>query len=83
MSAPWSRILCHPGLITGVSHTVHYLDKDNKSKFEVTADWGDVLNSTERVLLNLARAFIVNRAQIYCPAFTMYRGHLLQIRALA
>merc|ERR1719491_958238 len=38
---------------------VDYLDKDS-SKFDVAADWGDVLNSTERVLLNLARAFVAN-----------------------
>jgi ABC-type multidrug transport system fused ATPase/permease subunit len=38
----------------------NYLDRENKSKFEVKADWGDVLNLTQRVLLNLARAFIAN-----------------------
>jgi ABC-type multidrug transport system fused ATPase/permease subunit len=47
--------------LLGVSeHAVHYLDKENKSKSDVRADWGDVLNATERVLLNLARAFIAN-----------------------
>jgi len=39
---------------------IGYLDKATPGKYEVKADWGDVLNTTTRVLLNLARALIAN-----------------------
>merc|ERR1719456_593310 len=39
---------------------IAYLDRDDKGKFAVKVDWGDVLNNTQRILLNLARAFVAN-----------------------
>jgi len=37
-----------------------HLKKDNKAMFEVKAEWGEILSTTERSLLSLARAFIAN-----------------------
>jgi len=40
--------------------SISYLNKDDTTKFTVRGHWGEILNTTQQTLLNLARAFIAN-----------------------
>lgn len=39
---------------------LRYLNRDDPEMFEVSLDWGDILSTTQRVLLSHARALIAN-----------------------